>query len=147
LGQPTPEPKPQKRVVGFSFFFRSNHPITLEIRLPLRHSNSALKQVYRTSFQLPKTGQEWERHNFLYSEFVAIDPANTSPNIDPYAVSHIEFWEVPTPQKARSSVTLTIKEPILYRSKKAPSTLPSSLPSTLPSSLPSTLPSSLPASE
>ncbi len=118
-GQRTPpQRKTTKKSYGFTFWFRCNHKVSLELRLPVR-SRYREGLVYHYPFDLSKTGAKWKPVRFLYRDFKLLGTKATTAQMNPFLISHIEVWE----RKAKKhpfSVSLTIKGPILYRSKKVP---------------------------
>lgn len=153
--QRMPGQRPKKKNVpktyGFTFWFRCNRDVSLELRLPIRTQNLE-RAVYRYPFKLPKTGAKWKSVRFLYNDFRPVNPKTAKAQMDPLLVSRVEFWE----RKAKKhpfSVSLTIKGPIAYRSKKPPkatsrpTSRPTSRTTSKPSSQPNTQPTSRPAQQ
>ena len=112
----SPKSKKNERTIGFRFYYRSKHPASLELRLPLR-THSGVAHIYRYQWNIQQTHRRWKRHNFLYRDFRPVVESVSPRFLDPQQASHIEVWERGSTTKL-TSLTLTLKGPFLYRQKK-----------------------------
>lgn len=127
-----PKKKTQPKAYGFTFWFRCNRAVSLELRLPAR-SRNAEPSVYRHPLHLKKTGAKMVPVRFLYRDFKPLNSKTSKGRMNPFLIKRIEFWERKA-AKHPPSMTLTIRGPILYRSKAAPASKPASRPASRPSS-------------
>ena len=77
-------------------------------------------------------------HMYMYSlcaicVFKPLNSKTSKGRMNPFLIKRIEFWERKA-AKHPPSMTLTIRGPILYRSKAAPASKPASRPASRPSS-------------